>query len=245
MSRFINIFYRHVHSRAEERSRDPHKKRPEWFTFEACFRNLLATVNADPLGNHVNITVMFDGTQADYLDDFMVKYQAVPDNKIELQFLSAGSDKNSALLTLWYINNANLPSGHLIYVLENDYVHHPNWVTKVIELYESEVKVDYLSLYDHRDKYFLNMYSDLKSSLYHTRSHHWRTSPSSCGSYIVDADRFRSDYDILQLGLPDYYFFKELVEGRSRVLLTPIPGLSTHCMEGYMSPTVEWRTFLV
>ena len=31
-----------------------------------------------------------------------------------------------------------------------------------------------------------------------------------------------------------------LNETKNRFVLTPIPGLSTHCMEGLMSPTIEW-----
>jgi hypothetical protein len=27
---------------------------------------------------------------------------------------------------------------------------------------------------------------------------------------------------------------------RNKIVITPIPGLSTHCMEGLMSPTIEW-----
>ena len=32
-----------------------------------------------------------------------------------------------------------------------------------------------------------------------------------------------------------------LQEHKSRFLLSPIPGLSTHCMDGLLSPTIEWN----
>jgi hypothetical protein len=245
MERKLHIFYRHVHIKAEKNSRDPNKRRPDWFTYEGCFRNLLSTIRNDPLGTHVRLTVMYDGKPDDFMNDFVAGYHANKDLNIGLQFLEAGSDKNSALITLQYIHHYDIPEGDLVYMLENDYMHQSGWVTKVLELYESGVLFDYLSLYDHRDKYFLPMYLDLQSRLFHTPTHHWRTAPSSCGSFISEISQFRSDYDVFRQGLPDYHFFNALINERHRVLLTPITGLSTHCMEGYLSPAVDWSSFLI
>lgn len=245
MERQLHIFYRHMHSKEEHRSRDPNKHRPSWFSYEGCFRNLLTTIRNDPQGHRVKLTVMFDGKYPDFLDDFVSGYHANKDLNIGLEFLEAGSDKNSALITLHYMYRSHIADGDLVYMLENDYMHHPGWVRKVFELYDSSIAFDYVSLYDHRDKYFLPMYAELQSRIFHTQTHHWRTAPSSCASYIAEIARFRSDYDIFQLGLPDYYLFNTLSQERKRVLLTPIHGLSTHCMEGYLSPTVDWASLLV
>jgi hypothetical protein len=38
----------------------------------------------------------------------------------------------------------------------------------------------------------------------------------------------------------DHNKFLQLAEERNRMVITPIPGLSTHCMEGLMSPTIKW-----
>lgn len=245
MRRQLNIYYRHVHSKADNTSRDPCKLRPDWFSYESCFRNLISTIKNDPLGEFVKITVMFDGSHADFIDDFISRYIANKELDINLQFLNAGSDKNSALITLDYMNRASLTKGNLVYMLENDYMHQLGWVSKVFELYDSEVIFDYLSLYDHRDKYFLPIYENLVSKLFHTQTQHWRTAPNSCGSFISEISQFRLDYEVFQLGLPDYYFFDELINKRKRVLLTPIPGLSTHCMEGYTSPCIDWQGNIV
>ena len=32
-----------------------------------------------------------------------------------------------------------------------------------------------------------------------------------------------------------------LNESKNRFIITPLPGLSTHCMEGLMSPTINWE----
>lgn len=234
-----------MHSKAEQRSRDPNKKRPEWFSYEACFRNLLATIQRDPCGNHVRLTVMFDGTQEEYVDDFVSKYIKNQELGLGLTFLKAGSDVNSWLLTVHDIYHSQIPVGDVVYMLENDYLHHPNWVSKVFELYAANLFFDYVSLYDHGDKYFLPMYDDLTSRVFHSDSQHWRTAPSTCGSFISEITQFRQDYDLFQRPIPDYLLFQTLVNDRQRILLTPIPGLSTHCMEHVLSPVVDWKSFLV
>lgn len=243
-ARTIHIFYRHVHSKADKNSRDPNKRRPDWFSYERCFRNLLTTIRSDPQGDRVKITVMFDGRYEDFVEDFISGYQANPEYGIELKFLEAGSDKNSALITLHYIARSGIPDGDVVYMLENDYMHAPGWVSKVLELYDANIAFDYVSLYDHMDKYFLEMYAGLQSRIVVTPSQHWRTAPSSCASYLVQMATFKADYDVLAQGLPDYYFFKILAEQRQRVLLTPIPGLSTHGMAGYLSPAVPWESYV-
>jgi hypothetical protein len=242
--RTIHIFYRHVHSKADKNSRDPNKQRPDWFSYERCFRNLLTTIRTDPLGYRVKITVMFDGKYDDFVEDFISGYQANAEYGIDLQFLEGGSDKKSALITLNYMFQSKIPPDDVVYMLENDYMHVPGWVSKVMELYDSSVAFDYLSLYDHKDKYFLDMYANLQSKIVISPSHHWRTAPSSCGSYLVKMGTFKADFDVLGQGLPDYHFFKLLVEQRQRVLLTPVPGLSTHGMEGYLSPAVPWASYV-
>ncbi len=245
MERNLHIYYRHVHSKAEQRSRDPNKSRPEWFSYEACFRNLLATIQHDPFAHRVRLTVMFDGTQEDYADDFVSKYSNNLGLGLGLAFLQAGSDMNSAILTAHHVYHSQIPDGDVVYMLENDYLHQPNWVSKVFDLYDSELFFDYVSLYDHGDKYFLPMYDDLSSRVLHSGTHHWRTAPSTCGSYLSEITQFRLDYDVFQSGIQDFYLFQTLVEQRQRVLLTPIPGLSTHCMEHVLSPVVDWKSYLV
>jgi hypothetical protein len=244
MERFLNIYYRHVHIKADKTSRDPSKTRPEWFTHEACFRNLLTTIRSDPMGSRVRLTVVYDGQVDDFMDDFVSRYYANESLGIGVQFIRGGSDRNSGLITLAMAHQAELPPHDLVYFLENDYLHQPGWVSKVFELYDSGFKFDYVSLYDHRDKYMYAMYAELQSKIVHTKTHHWRTAPSSCGSFMFEKSVLNLDYDVLALGIPDFYFFSKLIAERGRILLTPIPGLATHCMEGYLSPTVNWQQFL-
>jgi hypothetical protein len=131
--------------------------------------------------------------------------------------------------------------GDLIYWIENDYLHVNGWVDKVTTLYSSFVGLDYVSLYDHNDKYISSMYDELVSKVITTADHHWRTTPSTCGTYIVTRDIFDKDYDVQSTYVGDHETFLWLNENRNRAVITPIPGLSTHCMEGLLSPTINWK----
>lgn len=239
-ARRLHILYRHVHIKADKTSRDPNKRRPEWFSHERCFANLLRTVRQDPLGDRVTITVVYDGTVEDFTSDFVAGYYANEANGVKVQFIKGGSDHNSFLITFGIARTTEIPGTDLIYFLENDYVHQPGWVSKVFELYDSGYRFDYVSLYDHRDKYMYEMYAGLMSKIIHTQTHHWRTAPSTCASFMAEKGVIDRDYPVFTSGMTDYYFFSKLIGEDGRVLLTPIPGLATHSMEGYLSPAIDW-----
>ncbi len=240
IARTLHIYYRHVHIRADKTSRDPNKARPEWFSHERCFRNLLRTIREDPMGHKVKLTIMYDGSLDDFVSDFMAGYYAEPSNRIEIVFLKGGSDINSFLITVHAAHSAPIADTDIVYFLENDYLHQNGWVSKVFDLYASGLQFDVVSLYDHADKYFLPMYEGLTARVVHSASHHWRTAPSACASFMLEKRVLDRDYAVFSSGQTDYYFFSRLVGEDGRVLLTPLPGLSTHSMNGYLSPTVDW-----
>ena len=142
---------------------------------------------------------------------------------------------------LEYIKSQTIEPGDLIYFLENDYLHVNNWPDKIIELFSTYKGLDYVSLYDHNDKYFLPDYENLVSKIVTTDTHHWRTAPSTCGSFIISRETFEKDLDIWTTTVGDHNTFLWLNENRERFVFTPIPGLSTHCMEGLLSPTINWK----
>ena len=129
----------------------------------------------------------------------------------------------------------------LIYFLENDYMHVNGWTDKLFDLYETYKFLDYVSLYDHNDKYFLPIYRGLTSLIFPTKSHHWRTTPSTCGSFIATKQKIKEDFDILSTMRGDHEKWLWLNNHRKRSVLTPLPGLSTHCMNNLLSPTIRWE----
>jgi hypothetical protein len=227
----IHIFYRHYNIEKTD-----NKGRPSWFDYEKCFKNLLESLE-DQWSNslkNVVLHVMFDGN---INNNFISKYK---EHYISHEFYG-GSDSLSFFETISHVKNQNLKNDDLIYFLENDYLHTKGWANKVIELFSTYSNLNYISLYDHNDKYFLPMYEDLVSKIFTTKTHHWRTTPSTCGSFIIRKDIFDQDYDILSTMEGDHNKFLWLNQNRNRFVITPIPGLSTHCMGGLLSPTIDWE----
>lgn len=224
MNRNIHIFYRTYNAK------ENYSIRPPWFSYERCFINLLDTIYGY---SNIKLHVMCDESSGS--EASIIKHSPTIINKIH-----AGSDFKSFQLTCEYIKTLNLEENDLIYFLENDYLHVYGWQDKVFDLYNSFSGVDYVSLYDHADKYS-SMYIGLQSIIMTTDSHHWRSTPSTCGSFILTKKLFDEDYDTLHDMQGDHNKFLWLNHNKSRTILSPIPGLSTHCMNGLLSPCINWK----
>ena len=223
----IHIFYRHYNI-----SGNDNRGRPQGFDFEKCFVNLLNTIK----DTNVKLHIVFDGNIE---SNFINKYK---DQFITHQ-IKAGNDQSSFSQTWALAKDTPMGKSDLVYFLENDYLHTQGWVGKLIELFSTYKLLHYVSLYDHNDKYFLPQYEDLVSKIFVTENHHWRTTPSTCGSFIITRELLELDYDIHTSVSGDHNKFLQLGEERNRMVITPIPGLSTHCMEGLMSPTIKWKNY--
>jgi len=222
----IHILYRHYNVEGSG-----NKFRPSWFDYEKCFVNLLHTIE----DKNVDLHVIMDGdSNGNFIENYKDKYT--------LYNINAGGDYNSYLETYKYIKTLNVGDNDLIYFLENDYLHTDNWVEEIVTLFQTYPQgLNYVSLYDHNDKYFLPMYDNLVSKIFTTETRHWRTTPSTCGSYIIPKNIFIEDEDVNTGGPGDHDKFLHLGTTKNRFVLTPIPGLSTHCMEGLLSPTINWK----
>lgn len=220
----IHIYYRHYNVSGTE------PRRPEGFDYEKCYINLLNSF----LKDNCRVNIIFDGE----VDSNWIKNHHYD----SLYTIKAGGDQNSFFETVKIAKNDPLvEENDLIYFLENDYLHIKGWDNKIIELFSMYQNLDYVSLYDHNDKYFLPMYDSLVSKIFTTETHHWRTTPSTCGSFIISKKVLNEDYDILTTMAGDHNKFLWLNENKNRFVFTPIPGLSTHCMRGLLSPTINWN----
>lgn len=230
----IHIYYRHYNIEKTDG-----RNRPIWFDYEKCFLNLLDSLEDQfniPLTD-VKLNVVYDGEVG---NNWIEKLDS--QDRFQKYYIKAGNDFKSFQQTCELIkNNPLIQENDLIYFLENDYLHTLDWVSKTKELFTTYSNLNYVSLYDHNDKYHLPMYDDLVSKVFTTSTHHWRSTPSTCGSFIIRKEIFEQDYDILSTMEGDHNKFLWLNKKRNRFVITPIPGLSTHCMEGLLSPTINWE----
>lgn len=216
----IYILYRHTYNSGIG------KNRPKWFSYEKCLNNLLETIKYN---SNVSFHMIFDGKYTDPLPQRVDKL---------IEFIG-GSDQVSFNYTWNYAKNLNIADNDLVYFLENDYMHTPDWYDKIIDLFNTYNINGYVSLYDHLDKY-TSMYSDLMSQIYMTKTSHWRTVPSTCGSFIINKKILDEDYDVHVNYYGDHHKFIWLGEKKSRLIITPIPSLSTHCEVEWLAPIIDW-----
>ena len=232
----IQLFVRHCHFSEVSQ----HKNRITGFSRQKCHENLLKTVDLD----RIDITFLLDTFHPASTPHFVSLQSEFPVVEVK-----EGTEAGSFLKLLDYVVSLKLNPETIVYFLEDDYLHREGWVDILLEGF-SIPQASYVTLYDHRDKYFLPMYHDLKTTLFHTASCHWRTTPSTTNTY---ATRFKTLLDHLPLHRQfslgrrissDHDKFIEL--GRQGAqLISPIPGWSTHIEEGLTSPCIRWESFFV
>lgn len=139
----------------------------------------------------------------------------------------------------------------IIYFVEDDYLHLPN-SAKV--LLEGMAIADYVSLYDHNDKYipstnggnpFVGIDCGETTKVFRTESTHWKLTNSTTMTFATTHLQLKQDNDVWQKYTQgshpnDFQCFLEL-RALGCSLITPIPGYSTHCEPRWASPGIDWN----
>lgn len=233
----IEVFMRHCHYSTVS----AHKERFTHFTQERCLHNFLSTIDQE---KKLNVTFFLDTFHPMESEHFLRKQTRFP----IIEF-NAGSEAVSFLHMLEHVYNKNFSDDTLIYFLEDDYLHLPNWPTILREAFTLP-NVHYATLFDHRDKYTFPEYKELKSTIYHTQSCHWRTIPSTTNTYAMQFGTLKKHIDwhrCFSLGrdiTADHAKFCKLHE-EGAILVSSIPGYSTHAEPEFASPCTDWEALLL
>jgi len=227
----IKVFVRHCNYS----NNSVYKNRPSWFNKQSCWENLKKTADSN-----TDITILFDGEPSS--DHFILK----DIDKYDIVKRQGGTDGHSFLNVLNYVETLDLDRNTIVYFVEEDYLHRAGWGDIMREAFDY-VGVDYVSLYDHMDKYKLLQYANLQSKIYVTPSCHWRVTPSTTNTYAMFFKTLMRDMDVhkkycdLQIGYTrDHEKFMHL-GSQGKLLVSSIPGYSTHCETEHLSPTVNWQ----
>ncbi|HYD64581.1 tetratricopeptide repeat protein [Azospirillum sp.] len=148
-----------------------------------------------------------------------------------------------------------LDDGRAVYLLEDDYLHleQPRGY-----LLEGLARADYVTLYDHADKYLSLQDSRLPhvvrcggelTRVIRTPSSHWKFTASTTMTFAARAGTLRADRAVWDRwtaeGMPqDYCAFFELQE-KGRFLISVLPGRATHVEPEWLSPGVDWAALAV
>lgn len=138
-----------------------------------------------------------------------------------------------------------------VYFVEGDYLHLPG-SAKVLR--EGIAIGDYVTLYDHPDKYLSARAGGPNPYVAHggeltrvirTRSAHWKVTNSTTMTFAAMVRMLREDRDVRDghASTRHPFDFKASMDlcQKGRSLLSPLPGYSTHCEVKWASPGVDWE----
>lgn len=125
----------------------------------------------------------------------------------------------------------NLDDEEIVYLIEDDYLHDNN--KNIINIISEGITLaDYVTLYDHPDKY-TSMYNDGEvSKIIKSNSIHWKHTQSTTMSFITTAKHIKQDFDIFKKHTEedhpnDHEIFCD-IKCKGKTLISPIPGVACH-----------------
>lgn len=154
-------------------------------------------------------------------------YKMVADAGLAVQKTDLGNAK-SLLHTLERAVKEN-EDDEILYFCEDDYLH---LRTSPTLLQEGLKRSDYVTLYDHPDKYTRFYNGGEHSKVIKTASSHWRFTVSTCMTFGTTTKTLREDLDVFRKHCEgdhphDHFIFEELGK-KGRRLAVPIPGAACH-----------------
>jgi len=210
------------------------KVKPDYINNENCLKNFVYI-----FGNQ-NLEIIADNCSKETLQ-MITKY--VHPNKISSVSVGHGAGTFNLALDM----ALKWEDDEIIYFLENDYLHKDGSLEILKEGFE--LGYDYVSLYDHPDKYINGANPFVEDGgevtrLMLTKSCHWKLTNSTTMTFAAKVSTLKQDEAILREFTSgthpnDFHMFLALRE-KQRGLITPIPGYATHGETAWLSPLTDW-----
>ena len=138
----------------------------------------------------------------------------------------------------------------IVYFIENDYLHKPGSNEALKE--GLDLGAAFASLYDHPDKYLDprkggNPYCEggaEDTRVYLTDSCHWKITNSTTMTFAAKVSTLKRTEEVLRKHTStthpnDFHMFLELRQ-KGELLVTSIPGYSTHGETAWLTPLTDW-----
>jgi len=216
------------------------KVKPEYINNENCLRN------ATEVFKDADWLVIADNVSKE--TDLMIQ-KYVP--KSDIYYASVGHGAGTFNLAL--DTALNYDDDEIVYFIENDYLHKPNSIEVLEEGFN--LGAAFVALYDHPDKYigperggnpFCQGGAE-DTRVYLSKSCHWKITNSTTMTFAAKVKTLKDIEPILRKHTSgthpnDFRMFLELREN-NRILITSIPGYSTHGETAWLSPLTDWSTY--
>jgi len=215
------------------------KVKPSYINNENCLKNALQIFP----WTEYDWSIIADNISEE-TDNMIQKY--IPKNHI--LYVSVGHGAGTFNLAL--DEALQSPDDEIIYFLENDYLHKSGSDKILIEGFN--LGAPFVSLYDHPDKYMIpenggNPYCEggaEDTRVYLTENSHWKITNSTTMTFASKVSTLKQVEHILRKWTTgthpyDFQMFLELREN-NKLLVTPVPGYSTHGETAWLSPLTDW-----
>jgi hypothetical protein len=221
------------------------KEKLTYASKEYCLNNFIDNV----LDSTDKMTIIADCVNEE-LRDFIDRCST---KNIEIMHKVLGS--NGASFRFQIDLASTLPDDEIVLFQEDDYLYKPaNWPYKINTSYNDLITealefADYISFYDHPDKYlppklggnkFISDMGVENTGVFRTKTSHWKYTNSTTCTFATTAKVIKHDKNTWKTFCPEshpYDFQSFLALGiRGRTLATSIPGKSTHAEKHFLSP---------
>ena len=218
------------------------KVKPSYINNENCLKNALQVFPT----SEYDWSIIADNVSEE-TNDMIQKYIS----RDHILYASVGHGAGTFNLAL--DEALQSPDDEVIYFIENDYLHKPNSGNIFEEGFD--LGASFISLYDHPDKYMGpdqggNPYCEggaEDTRVYLTNSCHWKITNSTTMTFAAKVSTLKQTESILRKWTNgthpnDFSMFLELRE-QNELLITPMPGYSTHGETAWLSPLTNWNQY--
>jgi hypothetical protein len=214
------------------------KVKPDYINNENCLKNFCEVFSKQK--HNFDIKIIADNISE--ATDYMIqKYIPVDD----ITYVSVGHGAGTFNLAL--DKALEYDDETIVYFVENDYLHREKSPEVLVE--GLQLGYNYVSLYDHPDKYINGANPFVEDGgeitrLMLTNSCHWKLTNSTTMTFAATVGTLKEDETILREFTSgthpnDFPMFLALRE-KQHGLVTPVPGYSTHGETAWLTPLTDW-----
>lgn len=190
--------------------------------FVKAFHEVIFGTNVHPFDNWV-VPMKIIADKCDRKTLKMLTQTGIP--IVLTEYGNAGSLKHAINLAVTECSEEDL-----VYFCEDDYLH-LKIAPKLLQ--EGIKRSDYVTLYDHPDKYTPQYNGGEFSKVIKTNSSHWRYTISTCMTFGTKINTLKKDLDIWNKYIDknhpeDHLIFSDLAKEKKRRLAVCIPGVADH-----------------
>jgi hypothetical protein len=219
------------------------KEKPEYITKINCLKNALKHFKQE------DFLLIMDNVS----DNLKSEIEKVYGGKAHLVQVGHGAGTFNIALdhAIGKTGILSVSDDEIIYFLEDDYLHKEG-SQRIIED-GFELGMDYVTLYDHPDKYLNpieggNPYCEGRAEftrVYLGNNSHFKLTNSSTMTFAAKVKTLKEDEGVMRSWTNgthphDFQMFQE-INKKGRRLVSPLPGYSTHGETRWLTPLINWE----